>query len=133
MQKSSQRAKVEIKTRKPLREASASQKAFGPMIDAGASAYLRTRDLPKLIALWPRELGDFTEPGQLKLLAKLRSALRAERRRGLAGHWSYDLNRHLGLLSAYKAELAALRALRRKHQPNRACRGDGFNPCCRRR
>jgi hypothetical protein len=25
---------------------------------------------------------------------------------GAAGHWSYELNRHLGLLSAYKGELA---------------------------
>jgi hypothetical protein len=46
-------------------------------------------------------------------LAKLRSALRAERRRALSGHWSYDLNRHLGLLSAYKGEMAWLSRLKR--------------------
>jgi len=28
----------------------------------------------------------------------------------LGGHWSYDLNRHLGLLRAFKGELAAYRA-----------------------
>jgi hypothetical protein len=44
---------------------------------------------------------------------KLRSALRAERRRALSGHWSYDLNRHLGLLSAYKGEMAELGRLKR--------------------
>ncbi|HAH63923.1 MAG TPA: hypothetical protein DCL72_00255 [Rhizobiales bacterium] len=59
-------------------------------------------------------------------LMKLRRALRAERRRGLAGHWSYDLNRHLGLLSAYKGELARLRLERLKAQPNCTRRGRDF-------
>jgi len=84
------------------------------MAAAGNAAYLRSRDLPKLIALWPHELDDESQEGMFRVLAKLRRALRAERSRGLAGHWSYDLNRHLGLLSAYKGELAALRASRRK-------------------
>ena len=87
---------------------------FGTMEAAGAAAYSRPRDLPKLIALWPHELEDDSQDGIFRVLAKLRHALRAERRRGLAGHWSYDLNRHLGLLGAYKGELAALRASRRK-------------------
>jgi hypothetical protein len=59
------------------------------------------------------------------VLGKLRSALRAERRRALAGHWSYDLNRHLGLLSAYKGELAGLRLGLRAAQPNCTRRGKG--------
>jgi len=33
------------------------------------------------------------------ILLTLRRALRAERRRALAGHWSYELNRHLGLMN----------------------------------
>ena len=81
---------------------------FGPKVAAGALAYARARDLPKLIALWPRELDDYSEGGSRNVLAKLRRAFRAERRRALAGHWSYDLNRHLGLLSAYRGELARL-------------------------
>jgi hypothetical protein len=84
------------------------------MVAAGSAAYLRSRDLPKLTALWPHELDDESQKGMLRVLAKLRRALRAERSRTLAGHWSYDLNRHLGLLSAYKGELAALRASRQK-------------------
>src|SRR4029077_13205144 len=67
------------------------------------------RDLAKLIPLWPREIEDQSTNGALHILAKLRRALRAERTRGLAGHWSYDLNRHLGLLSAFKGELASYR------------------------
>jgi hypothetical protein len=43
------------------------------------------------------------------VLGKLRRALRAERRRATSGHWSYDLHRHLALVSAYKAELARLK------------------------
>lgn len=77
-------------------------------MEAGARAYLRTRDLPRLLPLWPHELEDASSEGTLRLLAKLRRALRAERRRAASGHWSYDLNRHLGLLSAYKGELAGL-------------------------
>jgi hypothetical protein len=42
-----------------------------------------------------------------RLLAKLRRALRAERQRGLGGHWAYDLARHAQLLRAYRAETAA--------------------------
>jgi hypothetical protein len=91
------------------------------MAEAGAAAYRRARDLPKLIPLWPHELDDRSEEGCRRVLAKLRSALRAERRRALSGHWSYDLNRHLGLLSAYKGELAGLSRL--KAQPNCTRRG----------
>ena len=90
------------------------KRTFGTMAAAGTAAYLRSCDLLKLIALWPHELDDESQEGMFRVLAKLRRALRAERSRGLAGHWSYDLNRHLGLLSAYKRELAALRASRRK-------------------
>jgi hypothetical protein len=72
---------------------------FGTMVDAGSGCYLRTRDLPRLIALWPHELADQSPEGILLILSKLRRALSAERRRGLAGHWSYELNRHLGLMT----------------------------------
>ena len=88
---------------------------FGTMVEAGC--YVRARDLPRLIALWPRELRDQTSEGSLLILSKLRRALRAERRRALAGHWSYELNRHLGLMTAYKAELGLMR--RAKFRPNR--------------
>jgi hypothetical protein len=97
---------------------STAERIFGPMADAGTAAYTRARDLPRLIALWPHELEDESLEGRRLILAKLRRALRAERCRALAGHWSYDLNRHLGLLSAYKGELAGLRGDRRENQPN---------------
>lgn len=95
------------------RRASTANRLFGPLAESGAAAYVRARDLPKLLALWPNELEDRSLDGCRRILAKLRRALRAERRRALSGHWSYDLNRHLGLLSAYKGELAGLSRLER--------------------
>ena len=82
------------------------------MVDAGSGCYLRARDLPSLIALWPHELADESPEGSLLILSKLRRALRAERRRAVAGHWSYELNRHLGLMTAYKAELGSMRRVK---------------------
>ncbi|MES0385806.1 MAG: hypothetical protein ABUJ98_14625, partial [Hyphomicrobium sp.] len=81
-------------------------------------AYVRSRDLPRLLALWPHEIEDQTAEGGTRLLAKLRRALRTERRRARANHWSYDLNRHLGLLSAYQGELVNLRVKSIGTRPN---------------
>src|SRR6478672_8252634 len=89
-----------------------SSRIFGTMVDAGSGCYLRARDLPRLLARWPHELADQSPEGSLLILSKLRRALRAERRRALAGHWSYELNRHLGLMTAYKAELGLRRRTR---------------------
>jgi hypothetical protein len=75
--------------------------------------YDRQSRLPKLIGLWPSELEDFSAEGTQKILTLLRKALRSERARGKAGHWTYDLNRHLALAESLRAEEAALRALAR--------------------
>jgi hypothetical protein len=50
--------------------------------------------------------------GRAHVVPTLERALRAERRRGLAGHWTYNLARHVQLLRAYRAEMAAARARR---------------------
>ncbi len=70
----------------------------------GAKAYQRMRDLPRLLPLWPWEIADDSIKGTRRIVAALRKALRAERRRGMAGHWSYDLARHMALIAALKAE-----------------------------
>jgi hypothetical protein len=62
------------------------------------------------LALWPNELDDISAAGRQHVVAKLRRALRAERRRGVAGHWTYDLARHVELLHLYRRELALLKA-----------------------
>lgn len=83
---------------------------YAAMAHAGAKAYRRKRDLPGLVPLWPYELADESVEGIRRILTKLAKALRAERRRARSAHWSYDLNRHLALLSAYQAEQMRLEA-----------------------
>ena len=70
----------------------------------------RQRDLLRLLPLWPHEIADETPAARRRVIALLRRALRAERQRGLAGHWTYDLSRHAQLLAAYRSEVAALNA-----------------------
>ena len=79
-----------------------------PITSAKKRAYDRLRDLPGLIALWPEEIADMTTAGRSALIRKLRRALREERRRGVGGHWCYDLSRHAALLAAYRAEVRLL-------------------------
>ncbi|MBL8564799.1 MAG: hypothetical protein JNM89_03680 [Hyphomicrobiaceae bacterium] len=64
--------------------------------------------MPRLTSLWPAELADRTRQGRARLVGRLRRALREERQRGLAGHWTYDLARHAQLLAAYRAEIVEL-------------------------
>lgn len=73
--------------------------------------YDRGRDLPPLLALWPWELEDAGIDGQQRLVARLRRALRLERQRAIAGHWTYDLARHARLLAAYRSEVANLKSM----------------------
>jgi Family of unknown function (DUF6477) len=75
------------------------------------TCYDRAVDLARLLPLWPEELADCSIAGRTKLVQMLERALRAERQRGVGGHWTYDLTRHAALLSALRAERAALRAL----------------------
>jgi hypothetical protein len=70
-------------------------------------AYRRVHDLQRLLPMWPAELADQSAEGRRKRIAKLRRALREERRRGLSGHWAYDLARHAALFRAYRKEVAA--------------------------
>jgi hypothetical protein len=72
------------------------------------------------LALWPAEVDDFSAVGRQNLLAKLSRALRAERRRGIAGHWTYDLARHVELLHLYRKELAMVRAMNATRKDARA-------------
>jgi hypothetical protein len=73
-----------------------------------AAAEEGRRAIARLVPLWPHEIEDTGRVGRRRLLARLVRALRAERRRGLAGHWAYDLGRHAAMLRLYRQELAAL-------------------------
>lgn len=72
-------------------------------IVAGANRFDPGRHIPRLLPEGPEELFASRPEHRTALTARLRAALRSERRRGRAGHWSYDLNRHLGLLQALRA------------------------------
>jgi hypothetical protein len=74
-------------------------------------AFDRETQLPRLLGLWPSEVRDYSAAGTARLIALLRKAIRAERRRGQAGDWAYDLNRHLALAEALNAERARLKSL----------------------
>ncbi len=82
-------------------------RAMRILIDKGAGRYDRDRHLDRLLGggIWS-PAGD--DPAQT--MARLERALRSQRQLGRAGHWSYDLNRHFGLLQALKAERARARA-----------------------
>jgi hypothetical protein len=84
-------------------------RAVRMLIDKGAGRYDHDRHLDRLLGghgIWSPAAND---PAQT--IARLKRALRSQRRLGKAGHWSYDLNRHFGLLQALKAERARARAL----------------------
>jgi len=80
----------------------------------GARHYQRPRHLPALLALWPRELEDMSLAGTRHIIEQLKTALLAERRRGRARHWCYDLNRHMALVSALKGEQKHFATLSRR-------------------
>jgi len=73
--------------------------------------YDRRKELARVLPLWPRELEDDSRQARARILGKLHSARRAERRRGIAGHWTYDLARHRELLRVWRLELAAEKRL----------------------
>lgn len=90
--------------------------------------YDRLRDLPRLIALYPQELCDFSNDGTSAIVSRLQLALRTERRRGQAGHWTYDLERHLQLVRAYKAESARSRMV---SDDRKAMTGNALTRSCK--
>ena len=77
------------------------------------AADARTRRLARLVPLWPREIESTDISAAKRVVTALERALRGERRRGRAGHWSYDMNRHMALSRALREERARLESLRR--------------------
>ncbi|SON54867.1 hypothetical protein HDIA_1326 [Hartmannibacter diazotrophicus] len=76
--------------------------------------YDRMRMLPGLLPLMPSELGPDSPACARRICALLVKAERRERVRGVAGHWTYDLARHIALCRALKAERQALARWRHK-------------------
>lgn len=76
--------------------------------EAIVAGWDRERMLPRLIAVGPDELADRSRNGRLVIVRRIIAALRGERTRGRAGHWSYSLDRHIGLVQALAAERCGL-------------------------
>lgn len=91
--------------------AAAVHTALAAIVTDGAAAYRRAAILPRLLPVGPGDLAPDTVPVARRLCRMLARALRQERARGRAGHWSYNLDRHIGLLQAFRAERAHLAAL----------------------
>ena len=68
----------------------------------------RPKQLSQLLGIKEAEAGDESVAGRLVLIAKLKAARRAEIKRGQANSWIYDVNRHLNLCAALRAEYEAL-------------------------
>lgn len=64
-------------------------------------------ELVFLLRLWPWEIAEAQGKSATDWLSVVRTALRNERRRGLAGHWTYDLSRHWKLFGVYRRLKAA--------------------------
>ena len=93
---------------------STAYRAVDAVITDGSDAYDRGRMLPRVLPIGPDEMAGVEPETTRRILLKLARALRAERSRGRAGHWTYDLNRHIGLLQALKAEQERLAASARE-------------------
>ncbi len=104
---------VQSKKTQQRRHVSSNGSEIWPRPNRDTSSHLSSRpydrrvELPRILPLWPHELADESLEGRRTIVCKLRRALRAERRRGVAGHWTYDLARHAELLRIYRLELAS--------------------------
>ena len=79
-------------------------RAVDAVIATGCASYDRGRMLPRVLPVGPDEIAGAEPETTRRIVLKLARALRIERARGRAGHWTYDLNRHIGLMQAMKAE-----------------------------
>jgi hypothetical protein len=89
-------------------------RAVDAVIANGRESYERSRMLVRLLPIGPDEIAGSEPETTRRIVLKLARALRAERARGSAGHWTYDLNRHVGLMQALKAEQERLAASARE-------------------
>jgi len=87
----------------------AARPALDSALKASLAGYDRLDALSRFHRLSRETILSETPRAARVVLREIERALRAERARG--GHWSYDLNRHIALLVAHRAETARLAAL----------------------
>lgn len=66
----------------------------------------RAYDLSLCALFWPWKIADTSIVGRDNIIRRLEAACRNDRRRGIAGHWTYDLARHDMLRLFVKVERA---------------------------
>ena len=91
------------------RFAAAAGLALNAALVAGEKAYDRASALARLHRLSPETIASESPDAARAALKEIERAMRGERAR--RGHWSYDLNRHISLLVAHRAETARLNRL----------------------
>jgi hypothetical protein len=94
-------------------QAARARRVHRALVAGGIAHYDRSQHLPRVLPVGLDELTDRSPEGRRAVLRRLARALRAERMRGRAGHWSYDLNRHIALAQAFAAERRLLVGERR--------------------
>lgn len=94
---------------RPARFAAEAGAALDAALAAGLNAYDRTRVLARFHRLSPQTIASESPDAARAALKEIERAMRGERAR--RGHWSYDLNRHISLLVAHRAETARLQRL----------------------
>lgn len=94
---------------RPARFAAAANAALDAALVAGLKGYDRPSALARFHRLSPELIESDSPDAARAALKEIERAMRAERAR--RGHWSYDLNRHISLLVAHRAEIARLNRL----------------------
>lgn len=84
---------------------------FDRLAEKCSYAYQREHLARLGLILWDAELEDFSVEGTEFVISKVAARLKTVRAIGLYRHWSYDLNRHIGLKSAWFAERRRLAEL----------------------
>ncbi|WP_424363470.1 DUF6477 family protein [Methylocystis parvus] len=98
-----------MKTRAFERLKAGARPALNAALDAGLAGYDRLDALSRFHRLSRDTILSETPEAARAVLREIERALRAERARG--GHWTYDLNRHIALLVAHRAEKTRLARL----------------------
>jgi hypothetical protein len=92
------------------RLARAASAALDASLRARLEKYDRKRALAGFHRLTPEIIDSETPAAARQVVAEIERAIRRERAR--CGHWTYDLNRHIALHVAQRAERARLSRLR---------------------
>ncbi|WP_018407540.1 DUF6477 family protein [Methylocystis rosea] len=98
-----------LQNERPARFATAAGAALQAALAAGLNAYDRTSALSRFHRLSAETIASESPDAARAALKEIERAMRGERAR--RGHWSYDLNRHISLLVAHRAETARLHRL----------------------